>query len=54
MKNRITKWQEDSGQRDRWRDRPRPIGEILAEILAYYQVRFPEASIAVVETPVVA
>jgi hypothetical protein len=33
---------------------PRPIGEILAEILTRYQVRFPGAQIVVVETPVAA
>lgn len=54
MKNRISTRQEDSGQRDQHRDGPQPIGEILAELLARYQVRFPEAKIAVVETPVTA
>ncbi len=50
MKNRISTWQEDSGQRDQHSDGPQPIGEILAELLAQYQIRFPEAKIAVVET----
>jgi hypothetical protein len=54
MKNRISAWQEDSGQRDQRNDGPQPIGEILAELLAQYQIRFPEARIAVVETPAAA
>ena len=29
---------------------PQPIGTILAELLAQYQVRFPEAKIVVIET----
>jgi hypothetical protein len=33
------------------RDQPRPIGQILAELLAQYQVRFPQVRIAVLETP---
>jgi hypothetical protein len=32
---------------------PQPIGEILAELLAQYEARFPEAGIAVVQTPAV-
>jgi hypothetical protein len=32
---------------------PHRIGEILAELLAQYQGRFPAARIAVVETPTV-
>ena len=32
---------------------PCPIGEILAELLAQYEDRFPAARIAVVETPAV-
>lgn len=33
---------------------PQPIGEILAELLAQYQTRFPEARVTVVETPAAA
>ena len=29
---------------------PQPIGEVLAELLAQYQVRYPEAQVTVVET----
>ena len=32
------------------REEPQPIGAILAELLAQYQVRFPEAKIVVIET----
>lgn len=37
------------------RDRgPQPVGDILAELLARYQVRFPEAKIVVVHAPTAA
>lgn len=32
---------------------PQPIGEILAELLAQYEDRFPAADISVVQTPAV-
>jgi hypothetical protein len=32
---------------------PRPIGEILAELMAAYEHRFPSASIAVAQTTAV-
>ena len=32
---------------------PQPIGQILAELLARYEARFPEAGIAAVQTPTV-
>ena len=51
MENRISGFYED---RDGHDDGPQPIGEILAELLAQYEVRFPEVNIAVVETPVAA
>jgi hypothetical protein len=35
-------------------DGPQPIGAILAELLAQYEVRFPEIKIAIVETHVAA
>ena len=34
-------------------DEPRRIGEILMELMACYEDRFPTASIAVVQTPAV-
>ena len=30
---------------------PQPIGKVLADLLAAYQVRFPEIRITIVETP---
>jgi hypothetical protein len=45
MKNRITRFEERRG------DGPQPIGEILAELLARYEARFPRTRIAVIETP---
>ena len=33
---------------------PQPIGEVLAELLAQYQARFPQVRIAAIETPAVA
>jgi len=47
MQNRSTEFQE---RRD---GEPQPIGEILAELLARYQSRFPGVRIAVVQTPLV-
>ncbi len=54
MENRISNIQDDSRRYERRVDDPQPIGEILAKLLARYEVRFPEARIAVVETPVAA
>ena len=50
MEDRITKLENDPGRRDD-RDGPRRIGEILAELLSRYQIRFPEARTTVVRTP---
>jgi hypothetical protein len=48
MNNRISTLDDDFGERA---DRdPQPIGEVLAELLAQYQVRYPEARLSVVET----
>jgi len=53
MKNRISQVvNEDRERKDR--GEPQPIGMILAELLAQYQVRFPELRISIVETPAVA
>ena len=52
MDNRISLHREDRERDDR--REPRPIGEILAELLNQYQARFPEVRIAVVETPATA
>ena len=47
MQNRITRFQERRG------GEPQRIGEILANLLAQYQDRFPGVRIAVVQTPAV-
>ena len=52
MNNRITDLIEDSPEtRERQPQEPHPIGEILEELLAQYERRFPGVRIAVVETP---
>ena len=50
MENRITKQQDDLRRREEGRG-PMRISEILAEFLARYQARYPQARITVVETP---
>ena len=45
MQNRISNTENRRG------GEPQPIGEILAELLAQYQDRFPAADISVVQTP---
>ncbi|NLX96658.1 MAG: hypothetical protein GXY83_10820 [Rhodopirellula sp.] len=45
MENPLTKVPEDRGD-----DASQPIGEILAELLAQYAIRFPEVRITIVET----
>lgn len=45
MNNRITTTPEPRSEG------PQPIGEVLAELLAQYQARFPNVKISVVETP---
>jgi hypothetical protein len=47
MQNRITSIENRRG------GQPQQIGEILAELLAQYQDRFPAARFAVVQTPAV-
>ena len=54
MKNRISQYENEAHEREDRRGEPKPIAAILAELLAQYQVRFPEVHIAVVETPAVA
>jgi hypothetical protein len=53
VNNRISTFLEDQPetQNDR-KEEPQPIGEILEELLAQYQRRFPDLGIAVMETPV--
>jgi DNA-binding transcriptional LysR family regulator len=50
MENRISVFEDDFDRREGRGGQPQPIGEILAELLAQYQARFPEAQVSVVET----
>jgi len=51
MHNRISTFPEDPPEaREEGGQEPQAIGEILAELLAQYQRRFPDLKIAVVET----
>ncbi len=54
MGNRISGFYDDFSERQEGQDGPQPIGDILAELLERYEIRFPEVRIAVVETPVAA
>lgn len=48
MQNRITHIYEEREQKN---NGPRPIGEILKELLRQYEARFPNLRITIVETP---
>ena len=50
MENRCSQFENEDRERENRRRGPQPIGVVLAELLAQYQVRFPEVRIAVVET----
>ena len=54
MENRCSQFENGDREREDRHGEPQPIGAILVELLAQYQVRFPEVHIAVVETPAVA
>ncbi len=47
MDNRFFAFEEGDNS-----ESPHPIGEILAELLDHYQIRFPNARITLVESPV--
>ena len=47
MQNRISDILERRESRD---DEPQPIGEILEELFAQYERRFPDIQITIVET----
>ncbi len=51
MENRIFPFPSDSERQEERGDDPLPLGEVLTELLAQYQVRFPEVRIEIVETP---
>jgi hypothetical protein len=50
MNNRIHDWTRQSTEATPRDAQPQPIGEILAELLNQYQLRFPNAKIEIVET----
>ncbi len=50
MESDISLFDEDFDRREDRPGEPQPIGEVLAEILARYQARFPEVQLCVVET----
>jgi hypothetical protein len=55
MENRITNAMETTAEKaPRSTNGAQPIGEILQELLAQYQARFPGIRIAIVETPATA
>jgi hypothetical protein len=49
MENRISVFEEDFDRREEGGGQPQPIGEILAELLARYQAKFPDVQVSVVE-----
>ncbi len=49
MNNRIS-YVDKKNNEPEDRAEPRPIGAILAELLAQYQARFPDARVSIVET----
>jgi hypothetical protein len=53
MDDRITAFEEGDWDDGRGGE-PQAIGDILADLLAQYQTRFPEVNITVVEVPVAA
>ena len=50
MENRISQYENEVRRSDNHRGDPQPIAAILAELLAQYQTRFPDAKIIVMET----
>jgi hypothetical protein len=55
MNNRISTQFEDLPETgEQPNSEPQPIGEILQELLAQYERRFPGVAVAIVETPATA
>jgi hypothetical protein len=53
MENRTrTRWEEPPETPNRRPGEAQPIGEILEELLAQYQARFPGIHLTIVESPV--
>jgi hypothetical protein len=51
MENHVAPWED---RLHATADTPPTIGQVLAELLTQYQVRFPQVRITVIETPVTA
>lgn len=51
MENRIFPFSSDSERQEEQDDGPLPLGEVLTELLAQYQVRFLDVRIEIVKTP---
>jgi hypothetical protein len=49
MNNRISQLESQNRELNECRE-PQLIGQVLAELLAQYQARFPDVRIAIVET----
>jgi hypothetical protein len=47
MQNRIS---EITERQDGWDNDPQPIGEVLEELLAQYEAKYPNIHISIVET----
>jgi hypothetical protein len=54
MDGRLTGFEDDLHWQREGAGEPQAIGDILAELLAQYQARFPEVNIRVVEVPAAA
>jgi hypothetical protein len=50
MNRRMSHMEDEKSESKNHRE-PQPIGEILSELMAQYQARFPAVHIRVVETP---
>jgi len=53
MEGRLTGFEDDE-RFDEGAGEPQALGDILAELLAQYQARFPAVNVAVVEVPAAA
>ena len=54
MDGRLTGFEDDFDWDDEEAGEPQAIGDILADLLAQYQARFPAVNITVVEVPAAA
>jgi hypothetical protein len=54
MDGRLTGFEDDFDRHDEGAGEPQTIGDVLADLFALYQARFPEVNITVVELPAAA